>query len=632
MKNSNKQRKKGLLVGLIIAIIVSIIYGCGLLDRLECLVYDMKFRFRGGLKPDRRIVIIEIDEQSLKEIGRWPWDRRYHARLIDVLDDADARTIAMDILFAEPDMRDPLNNRALVDVTKAAGCVIYMVTCDTIEGYLKWIKPFPELARISAGLGHTNVELSKDGVVRQVRLIEDIKHERFFAFGLEIVRNYLGINKIGDLRNRGLRIPGRIMNINFSGSRFESISYSKVLAGEFPSDYFKDRIVLIGCVAKGAGDEKSTPFHTISNGIEVQANIVQNILTGNHIISSNKIFVIIIIFLLGMGTGILIEGLRLRIRYDTAIALLLLIVMVVISFLLFIYFRIHLPLSPLLLTLIFVSMGIILDRIFGVEQKINENMFEFLKTRPEREGMDDQIEVMGRFTRKLKELDQLKSDLMSMVAHEFRTPLASIKGYNRLVLDGDAGQINETQQGFLKTVDENADRLLNLIENFLDVAKIESGKIEMRYEQFSLKEIITTTIETFNEMAKKKNIYLHLNIPDNLPLINGDKERIRQVMDNLVSNAIKYTLTNGEVILEAMSTSENTWISVQDTGIGITQKDQSKVFDKFFRTKESRRTGESGTGLGLSIVKTIVEKHGGYITVESKPGEGSKFTFCLPQR
>ncbi|MBI4778267.1 CHASE2 domain-containing protein [Candidatus Desantisbacteria bacterium] len=636
MEKVRKQRKIRLLVGLVVGIFVSILYVSGVLEGMEWLWYDMKFRLRGEQSPDKRIIIVAIDEQSLKKIGRWPWNRKYHAELIDRLHQAGVKTIGMDILFAEPDRQYPLGDRRLIEATTAARCVSYLLTCGDIEGDLKWIQPFPELAKAAAGLGYGNIEVSSDGIVRQVSLVQEIRDNRFFAFGLEIVRNYLKVDKIHELEDTfavgDLRVPKRIMYINFGGTRFEQISYYKVLKEKFPVNYFKDRIVLVGSVAKGLTDEKSTPFSkdlNIISGVEVQANIIKNILNQSYIVPLSRIAIILLIFILGLITALLIKGAK--IEHDVIITLSILAGIILISFLSFSYLYLQLPVVPLLLTVALVATGVMLAKVLIVEHKLHEKILEFFKGSRNEEDMGEQVEAIAMLTRELKELDELKSDLMSMVAHEFRTPLTSVKGYTSMLLDGDAGTINEKQRKFLDMVNENTDRLINLIENFLDVAKIESGKIGMKMEEFNLNEILIAVSQTFIPIAKKKDIHLHINIPEESLLLKGDKTRLRQVLDNLVNNAVKYTPEQGEVILDAEIEAGNIRVSVKDTGMGISKEDQKKVFDKFFRTKTARRTEISGTGLGLSIVKSIVEKHGGSIRLESEVGNGSVFTVILPQ-
>ncbi|MBU0701274.1 CHASE2 domain-containing protein [bacterium] len=636
---TKKQKCPWLLISLVVGILVSILCGSGLLDRLEWIVYDLKFQLRGKVATDKNIVIVEIDEQSLKELGRWPWNRGCHAKLINRLSMAGARTIAIDVLLAERESRDPFNDKRLSQTTKASGNVIYLTTCSFIDKKPKWIKPFSELAQSSAGLGHGELESPTDGVMRRVRLAQEIKGERFYSLGMEIVRNYLKIDKIVELRDSfalgNLRLPKRPMYINFTGSGYERISYFRVLSGDFPSDYFKGKIVLVGATAKGMGDEKLTPFSKgipTTSGIEIHADIIQTILREDCITPLNKTGIIILILLLSLCTAILIQGIW--IRYEIMIIGLMLTSIAATCFSAFYYLHLHLPFVSFALVVLLVAISIIFWKIFLVEQKLTEKIFEFFKITQRKGDMVEQVEAIAELTRKLKELDQLKSDLMSMVAHDFRTPLTVVKGYTALMLDGDTGAINETQQEFLKTIDESADRLLDLINDFLDVTKIESGNIEIKYIEFDLKELIVSVVKEFSEISRKKNISLQMNIhmQDELLQIEADRDRIRQVLDNLIGNAIKYTQENGCVFIEAMEfENKNIMVSIRDTGIGISVEEQKKVFDKFFRTSIGQQFS-AGTGLGLSIVKSIIEKHNGSIIVESELGKGSTFTLCLPKK
>ncbi len=639
---AKKRKCPWLSISLVVGILVSILYGSGLLDRLEWIVYDLKFQLRGKMAADKNIVIVAIDEHSLKSIGRWPWNRSCHAELINKLSRAGARTIAMDVLLAEPEHRCPVDDKKLIQATKASNRVVYLVACSFIDEVAplvkkpRWVKPFPELAQVTEGLGHGELESPADGVMRRVRMANEIKGERFYAFGLEIVRNYLGLEKIVELKDSfgigDLRLPKRTMYINFVGSRYEQISYSRVLAGRFPADYFKGKIVLVGATAKGMGDEKLTPFSKgvpTTSGIEVHANIVQTILEGNYITLLNKYSIIVLILLFSLYIAMLVQ--RLKKIKDEIIALCLMIGgIAAFCFLSFYHLRLHLPFIPFALIILLITISIVFWKIFLVEKKLTEKILEFFKVAQKKEDMAEQVEAIAEFTERLKELDQLKSDLMSMVAHDFRTPLTVIKGYTALMIDGDTGTISETQNEFLKTIDESADRLLNLINDFLDVTRIESGNLEIKYIEFDLKELIVSAVKEFSEISQKKNVSLQLNISDKLLQIKADKDRIRQVLDNLIGNAIKYTPENGHVFIEAGKLENNNVIvSIRDTGIGIPVDEQKKVFDKFFRTRLGQQFS-LGTGLGLSIVKNIIEKHNGSITVESEVGKGSNFTFVLP--
>ncbi len=229
-----------------------------------------------------------------------------------------------------------------------------------------------------------------------------------------------------------------------------------------------------------------------------------------------------------------------------------------------------------------------------------------------------------------KEIDRLKSEFVSTVSHELRTPLTSIKGYIDLLLEEEAGKVNQTQQEFLRIVKQNNDRLVNLINDLLDVSRIESGRVHLKIKPQDINDILTEVIDTFKTLANQKKQILKFKNLNNLPKVAADRDRLSQVVTNLISNAIKYTPTGGTIEIE--TTRENGLIEVYvtDTGIGISTEDQESLFTKFFRVDTSLTRDVGGTGLGLSICKTIIELHGGKIWVNSALGKGSTFAFSIP--
>jgi PAS domain S-box-containing protein len=229
-----------------------------------------------------------------------------------------------------------------------------------------------------------------------------------------------------------------------------------------------------------------------------------------------------------------------------------------------------------------------------------------------------------------RELDRMKTEFVSQVSHELRTPLTAIKGFTDMMLDGDAGDVNEEQAEYLQIVKQNADRLVTLINDLLDVARIESGRIKLKIEPIDLGAIVASVVATLRPLVDGKNQSLSVEIEPGLPLALGDHDRILQVVTNLISNAHKYTPAGGAIRVEATHAGELARIAVHDTGIGIAPEDVARLFTRFFRVDSSLTREIGGTGLGLSIVKSIVELHGGTVTVESTPGEGSTFAFTLP--
>jgi PAS domain S-box-containing protein len=256
------------------------------------------------------------------------------------------------------------------------------------------------------------------------------------------------------------------------------------------------------------------------------------------------------------------------------------------------------------------------------------------------------VTVLSDIT-KQKELDQLKSDFVSNVSHELRNPLGAIQQSISVILDRTAGPITEHQERFLTNAQRNLRRLGALIDDLLDMAKLDAHKVELHCEPFSIAQIITEVMETVETWAKNKNIQLIKNLPDNLPKILLDPNRTIQVIVNLISNAIKFTPNGGAITVGARLDNDKRvmTVSVADTGVGIAPEDLKKIFNKFQQVgqKTAARAPNaggvqgkekpaeiSGTGLGLVIAKQIVQLHGGEIFVESEPGKGTKFTFTLP--
>jgi PAS domain S-box-containing protein len=229
-----------------------------------------------------------------------------------------------------------------------------------------------------------------------------------------------------------------------------------------------------------------------------------------------------------------------------------------------------------------------------------------------------------------RELDRMKTEFVSQVSHELRTPLTAIKGFTDLILDGDAGEVNEEQSDYLQTVQQNADRLVALINDLLDVSRIESGRITLKLEPLDMHRILSGVLATMRPLVTAKAQTMTLDVPEDLPPAMGDHDRVVQVATNLVSNAHKYTPAGGAITVSASVVDGMVATAVRDTGIGIEPDDVARLFTRFFRVDSSLTREIGGTGLGLSIVKSIVELHGGTVTVSSEPGAGSTFTFTLP--
>jgi signal transduction histidine kinase len=248
---------------------------------------------------------------------------------------------------------------------------------------------------------------------------------------------------------------------------------------------------------------------------------------------------------------------------------------------------------------------------------------------------------LAEVNRELKELDRLKSEFLANMSHELRTPMNSIIGFTQLLLDEIDGKINKEQKESLETVERNANNLLSLINDILDLSKIESGKMTLTLQPVSLDNVIDDTMTTLKPLIESKKQHFTLEKAENLPRVIGDHEKLRQILINLLNNAIKFTDLEGCISLqvELWSKAPPTGldprksyirISVRDNGIGIKPEDQERLFGEFIQLDASTSRKYGGTGLGLSISKRLVEMHKGIIEVESRYGEGSTFSFFIP--
>lgn len=227
----------------------------------------------------------------------------------------------------------------------------------------------------------------------------------------------------------------------------------------------------------------------------------------------------------------------------------------------------------------------------------------------------------------LKKYDQLKSQFVADVSHEYKSPLGIVSGYISIILDGMTGEINDQQKDYLKRSLAAVNRLNRLVIDTLDLSKIESGKMVLHCERFDVNSLVNEILNSHAIIAQKQNISLLSKLEQNPLLIWGDKDKIAQLVNNLISNAIKYTRDNGMATVSLCEDEQNIRFVVEDNGPGIPEEDYDKVFDRFERiTTENKE----GTGLGLPISKEIAELHKGKLWVESEIGKGSKFIFTLP--
>ena len=245
----------------------------------------------------------------------------------------------------------------------------------------------------------------------------------------------------------------------------------------------------------------------------------------------------------------------------------------------------------------------------------------------------------ARLFDQVRRANEAKTEFISFVSHELKQPMTSIKGYTDLMASGAAGELNEMQHSFLETVLSNTDRMNRLVSDLLDISRIESGRIQLAFEDVPIQQVIEDALRTLRKQIEAKHQTLEVSVPPDQPPIRGDRDRLIQILTNLVSNAHKYTPEGGGIAIRTQRRSDGRGArrpkefilcSVSDTGIGIALADQKRLFTKYFRADDPAVLNVAGTGLGLVITKSLVELHGGEIWVESELGKGSTFAFTMP--
>jgi signal transduction histidine kinase len=242
--------------------------------------------------------------------------------------------------------------------------------------------------------------------------------------------------------------------------------------------------------------------------------------------------------------------------------------------------------------------------------------------------LDRKVDELAQANMALYQTNQLKSDFLATMSHELRTPLNSVLGFSEVLLSSD--QLNDKQKKWVRNIQTSGERLLSMINDVLDLAKIEAGKMQIRVEEFSIHDVCEGLLNMFRALAEKKNIDLEGEVDPGIPVLRQDANKLQQILWNLLSNAIKFTPEGGRVVLKTETDGVHLILSVIDTGVGIAAEDQELIFEKFRQSGSAITREHAGTGLGLSIVRELAKLLGGDVGLQSELGRGSTFTVTLP--
>lgn len=288
--------------------------------------------------------------------------------------------------------------------------------------------------------------------------------------------------------------------------------------------------------------------------------------------------------------------------------------------------RVMLHFGQLLQTMIFSGQKMFLTSQLHIEATLDANR-----------ELEERNKRLEEGNQKLKELDRLKSAFLATVSHELRTPLTSIIGYSEMLAEGLAGPMNGEQVDYVRTIMEKGETLLKLISSILDISQIEAGKVRLNFEPMDALELINSSLSSLKPQLQKKGVALEAKMPAKMPTVSGDRDRLRQVLVNLLTNAMKFTPKGGRIAVTLTEVQQQPDINgpgyrilIEDSGVGIPADQFDKIFNSFYQVDSSSTREYGGAGLGLAIVKSFVEGHGGVVRVASEMGHGSRFTIVLP--
>jgi len=245
------------------------------------------------------------------------------------------------------------------------------------------------------------------------------------------------------------------------------------------------------------------------------------------------------------------------------------------------------------------------------------------------ETFNDMATQIGSMLEELQNAETLRREFVANVSHELRTPLTSIRSYAETISE-DPDIAKDEEENFLRVIINESDRMTKIVQDLLELSRFDSGTSELNIEEFSIERSVRDVYAAIALEARKRDHVLNLELEWRMPKIKGDRARIEQVFMNIITNALKYTPDGGTISIYSGTLGENVWIRIEDTGVGIPEGDLARVFDRFYRVDKARSRESGGTGLGLSIAREIVMRHGGDITIESTPGNGTSVTVTFP--
>jgi CHASE2 domain-containing sensor protein len=626
---------------LILQLLVVLFYATGLLSRVDNLIYDIGQKTYQEKAPSD-VIIVAIDENSLSQLGRWPWSRKTHADLVNRLKQEGASAIGLDIIFSEPDTTDQAADEALSEAIRNAGNVVLPVVLEStrVNGLIIETLPLPNMANNVADLGRAHAALDEDGIARSIYMFEGVGTpvwQHFSQAILNVAQNQVSKNKFSeslvvdkktDTKNMFSLVREDQRKINFLGppGHFLTISYAQVLSGEFAKNLFKNKIVLVGATASGMNDLLSTPVSGLGlpmSGVEVHANALQSIREHKLINPISPAISILVLLVLALLPLLWMPKLSALVSLISTLFYFVLISFIAASIPKTL--GIWIPPSAALLAIL-LSYPIWSWRKLEAARKFLDYELSYLKQNlielPARRNVSNfdsfnaQIEQVRSAGQQLRFLQNDRKELLAFISHDLRAPIAN------------AMTILEESHGQEHRLHASLSQALNLAEDFLQASRAEMID-SANFKEIDFAGLTHQAADDAYENALKKNITLEREIVDGLVWVHGNFGLLQRAVLNLILNAIKFSPADSVVKIKLSFLNQQAVMSVINSGSGIPVDEQLFLFKRFSRVSTGE-SGAQGTGLGLYFVSTVAEKHHGYVDVESDIGQDTCFNLRLP--
>lgn len=646
------------------------------MERLRLAYFDLQQSVWPRSLEGHSVVIVDVDEASLIWVGQWPWPRSTVARLTSAIAAMNPEVIGFDVLFPEPDRLSPQqivrtlpsidresrlhllslpsNDTLLADSFRRVPVVLAMAALPataaignssgttpvslvaeagadargSLARFASLITNIVELDAAASGRGTVTLVPDEDGILRRSAAATVVRERIFPSLAVEMARVAAradGITLVADdLGIEAVRIADHRFATDRAGNLWlhyarphslQVVSVADILAGRISASIIRGKFVLIGTTAVGISDYHATPVGDRRSGVEIHAQLLQNIVDGDILVRPDYLIVGEVLVMLFVGI-VLIAAAR-RLRGWRLLPLFAGLLVVLFGVAILGYFQARLLIDPTFAA----ALAIVLYMSAVTEGVLAEE-------RARRRTEDRLRQALLR----AETASKAKTDFLANMSHELRTPLTAILGFSDAIKNQLFGPVLPAKyRDYVDRIHASGEHLLAIVSDVLDMSRIEAGEAKLEETDIDLAEAAGECLRMLGPRIDKKHLQVRLEVDAAMPHLRADRRMVKQMLLNLLTNAVTYTPEGGSATLAARMTQDREIvIAVRDTGIGIAKPELSRVMDPFHIVEDPRARSYQGVGLGLPLTRSLVQLHGGALTLESEVGSGTTATLTFP--